>query len=369
MQPDFPPLPPSILPPGSWLPEKLKIRLIESGLRPMQARDAVHLWMRGFHLDGLTALAALGQVPGSQAKFLAPLLGPEEPLELAEQAQARDGTLRLLWRTFDGQIIESVVIPADNRQRTTLCLSSQVGCGRRCTFCETGKLGLVRNLQVHEIVGQFRQARLLWQKLRGDLPELTNVVFMGMGEPLDNLDNVMDSVTLLTHSSTYGLSARKISVSTVGVAQKFPAFFAGCKANLALSLNAPDDARRTQVMPINQRVAMADLKRALLDALPPGRDVMVEYILFADFNDAPEDAVLLRQWLDGIPARLNLIPANPGPDPRLRSPSQEAVLRFQKSLLDNGIRTMVRYPHGREVGGACGQLAGQHRQREGMVHA
>jgi 23S rRNA (adenine2503-C2)-methyltransferase len=334
-----------------------------AGLRPMQARDAAKVWMNAYHRDGLSREAALALVPPVQARVLEPLLLVDLPLTQVEEVAAADKTRRVLWQTHDGLVIESVLIPADNGQRATLCVSSQVGCGRRCAFCETGRLGLVRNLSVDEIAAQFRLANQLWNRVRGALPPLTNIVFMGMGEPLDNLENVLDAIALLTHDWTYGLSARKVSVSTVGVAQKFAQFFAGTQANLALSLNAPDDARRSALMPVNQRVSMADLKAALLAHLPQGRSVLVEYILFAGLNDAPADADLLRAWLDGVPARLNLIPANPGPDPQLQSPTRDAVWAFQKQLLDAKVRVMVRYPHGRDVGGACGQLAGAHRQK------
>ena len=357
------------LPAGAWRPDALTSALQHAGLRPMQARDAAKMWMNAYHRDGLDAAAALALVPPVQAVRLLPLLLEDRPLTQVEEVVARDHTRRLLWRTQDDLVIESVIIPADNKQRVTLCVSSQVGCGRRCAFCETGRLGLVRNLGVDEIVGQFHLANRIWNDVRGSLPAISNVVFMGMGEPLDNLGNVIDAIALLTHDWSYGLSARKISVSTVGVASKFATFFARTQANLALSLNAPDDARRSQLMPVNQRVPMAELKTALLATLPKNRSVLVEYILFAGLNDQPADAELLRQWLDGVPARLNLIPANPGPDPRLQSPTPEAVWAFQKQLLDAGVRVMVRYPHGRDVGGACGQLAGAHRQNNSGVEA
>ena len=225
----------------------------------MQARDAAKVWMNAYYREGLDRDAALARVPPVQAARLAPLLADDRPLLKVEEVVALDHTRRLLWQTADGLVIESVIIPADNGQRVTLCVSSQVGCGRRCAFCETGRLGLVRNLGVDEIVGQFRLANAIWNVVRDALPAISNVVFMGMGEPLDNLDNVVDAIAILTHDWVYGLSARKISVSTVGVAKNFAAFFARSSANLALSLNAPDDARRSQLMPVNQRVPMADL--------------------------------------------------------------------------------------------------------------
>ncbi len=363
-----PPTNPALpLPVGAWRPDALVAALQVSGLRPMQARDAAKVLLNAYFRDNLDAEAALARVPPIQARHVAPLLAEARPLTQVESVVAADKTRRILWQTHDGLVIEGVVILADNGQRVTLCVSSQVGCGRRCAFCETGRLGLVRNLGADEIVGQFRRANRIWNDVRGALPAISNVVFMGMGEPLDNLDNVIDAIAVLTHDWAYGLSARKISVSTVGVAHKFAEFFARTQANLALSLNAPDDARRSQLMPVNQRVPMAELKSALLASLPRGRSVLVEYVLFAGLNDAPADAELLHAWLAGVPARLNLIPANPGPDPRLQSPVPAAVWAFQKQLLDAGVRVMVRYPHGRDVGGACGQLAGAHRRARGQT--
>jgi len=180
---------------------------------------------------------------------------------------------------------------------------------------------------------------------------------MGMGEPLDNLDAVVDAIDLLCDRVTFSLSPKKITVSTVGVAGKLASFFERSPAQIALSLHAPDDERRSRVMPINQRVGLAELKQAFLDTLPSNRQVLVEYILFDGFNDSPEDAILLQKWLEGLPNRVNLIPANPGPRADLRAPPDEVVIAFQRLLADRGVRALVRWPHGRDVDGACGQLA------------
>jgi 23S rRNA (adenine2503-C2)-methyltransferase len=354
---------PSPRPLLAWPPALLVDALVQAGVRRTQALPAVKALCARVHREDLPQDQALAQVPATVAAPLASLLLLERSLTQVEDAASQDRTRRLLLRTDDGEVIESVIIPATKGDRTTLCVSSQVGCGRRCAFCETGRLGLTRQLTPDEIVLQFRHARDLWSRERGSLPPITNVVFMGMGEPLDNLDAVAAAIAVLTHDFAYGLSPRRVTVSTVGVAPKIAAFFQQTQADLAVSLNAPDDARRSLVMPINQRCGLQDLKLALLDALPPRRHVLVEYILFAGFNDAPEDADLLLAWLAGLPVRLNLIPANPGPDPALKQPTTQAVLAFQKRMLEAGVRAMVRWPHGRDVGGACGQLAGQHRHK------
>lgn len=347
----------------AWPPAALIDALTGGAIRRTQAIAAVKAVCAAVHREGQAWTEILPSIPGTVASALGALCGPERRLVQVEDAVSADATRRLLLRTDDGEVIETVVIPASNGERTTLCVSSQVGCGRRCVFCETGRLGLTRNLGADEIVLQFRIARDLWDRVRGERPAITNVVFMGMGEPLDNLDAVADAIAVLSHDFAYGLSARRITVSTVGVAPKIDAFFKCCNANLAVSLNAPDDARRSRLMPINQRCDLQALKNALLAAVPARRDVLIEYILFAEVNDALADADLLRTWLDGLPVRLNLIPANPGPDPALQPPTPQAVRAFQKRLLDAGVRAMVRHPHGRDVGGACGQLAGLHRAR------
>jgi 23S rRNA (adenine2503-C2)-methyltransferase len=280
-------------------------------------------------------------------------LQTEPGLVVAERAPAADGAKRLLLSGDGGALIESVIIPGP--RRTTLCVSTQVGCARACSFCETGRLGLGRQLGASEIVDQVRVAR---GELSSDAPELRNVVFMGMGEPLDNLENVARAASLLTDSRAFAFAPSHLTVSTVGGADKLEAFFKNVPAELALSLNAPDDERRDRIMPINKRFPLATLKEALIRALPKGRRVFVEYVLFDGFNDAPSDADLVAAWTRGLRCRVNVIPANPGPDPDLRAPSPERVDAFVARLASRGVTTLVRRPRGRDVGGACGQLAG-----------
>ena len=354
---------------GAQAPARLAERLVaDHDLRPMQARRAMADLARRHLVDGMDWTQACAALPRLARRSVELVTSGPTVLRLQEVAGSADATRKLLFRTEDGLLIESVIIPSEAGRasgRTTLCVSSQVGCGRRCRFCETGVGGLVRQLRSDEIVAQFRQARLLWQAERQDAPPLSNVVFMGMGEPLDNLEAVLAAIDVLTDDLVFGLAARRITVSTVGVADRIGAFLARSKAHLAVSLNAPDDARRAALMPAARRCDLATLKRSLRRGLQPGRDVLIEYILFADFNDSAQDATLLLAWLADLPARVNLIPANPGPDPALRQPAPAAVLAFQRQLLDGGARAMVRYPHGREVGGACGQLAGRRRQDGG----
>jgi 23S rRNA (adenine2503-C2)-methyltransferase len=339
-------------------------RLVASGGSPSAARSAAarivrHAFFRPDVVDvpwGQATFAELGIGAWAHATLAA--LDPAPALALHERAPAEDGTIRLLFRARDGALVESVLIPGPGR--TTLCISSQVGCARACAFCETGRLGLERQLSAGEIIDQVRLARALWAEA-GSTPPLSNLVFMGMGEPFDNLPEVLRALRLLTDDRAFSFAPSRVTVSTVGVADKLPAFFAGSRAELAVSLNAPDDERRRAIMPINARFPLAALRDALLAALPHGRRVLFEYVLFDHWNDAPEDADLLAAYVAGIRCRVNVIPCNPGPDPSLRPPAPERLDAFVARLSSHGVTTLVRRPRGRDVGGACGQLAGARR--------
>jgi 23S rRNA (adenine2503-C2)-methyltransferase len=331
----------------------------EQGESPAAARIAAGKALRHVHgasLDAVwsdAALVALGIGKNARRALLSLDLRPS--LEVASRAPSADGSLRFLMRARDGALIESVLIPGP--ARTTLCVSSQVGCARACTFCETGRLGLTRQLSAGEIVDQVRLARAEHATL-GGAPPLVNLVFMGMGEPFDNLSEVLRAIRLLTDARAYDFAPARVTVSTVGVADKIAAFFAGTRARLAVSLNAPDDERRSRIMPVNQRHPLAALKEALRAHVPKSRGVLFEYVLFDGVNDAPGDADELAAYVSDLRCRVNVIPCNPGPDPALRPPSDEAVEAFVERLASHGVTTLVRRPRGRDVGGACGQLAG-----------
>jgi 23S rRNA (adenine2503-C2)-methyltransferase len=296
---------------------------------------------------------------GSWARGALLGLDPRVALSIAERAPSGDGTERLLLRTHDGGLIEAVIIPASagrHRPRITLCLSSQVGCARACSFCETGVMGLERQLSAGEIVDQYRIAARLCRPVPID-----NIVFMGMGEPFDNLREVVRAISLLCDHQVFSFPPSHITVSTVGIADRFADFFAGTRAELAISLNAPNDELRSRIMPINARFDLDTLRAALLDAMPPGRRVLFQYALFDGFNDALEHADALADYVKPVPCRVNVIPANPGPDPLLVAPSDAHVDAFVERLRAHGVTTLLRRPRGRDVGGACGQLAGKRR--------
>jgi 23S rRNA (adenine2503-C2)-methyltransferase len=290
-------------------------------------------------------------------------LDPTASLALRERAPAGDGSERLLLATRDGAYVETVIIPGPGR--TTVCVSSQVGCARACTFCETGRLGLTRQLDAGEIVDQIRTARLVHADSvrQRRAPPISNVVFMGMGEPFDNLEEVAKATDLLTDHNAFALPRSKVTVSTVGVADKIETFFRTCRAELAVSLNAPTDAKRSAIMPVNQRFPLETLVGALVTHTPRAHKVLFEYVLIDGFNDSLEDAAALARVVSPVRCRVNVIPLNPGSDPGLRTPSPAAVDAFVAELVRLGVTTLVRRPRGRDVGGACGQLAAERRPR------
>jgi 23S rRNA (adenine2503-C2)-methyltransferase len=268
---------------------------------------------------------------------------------VASRLASADGTTKFLLRLHDGASIEAVDIPETTRR--TLCISSQAGCGLACAFCVTGFWGAGRNLTAGEIVGQVLLVRRLLE-----LPESLNLVFMGMGEPLLNLDAVRTALELLSER----ISWRRMTVSTAGVIPGIDAIGGWEKRpNLAISLHAPDDARRSEIMPINRSYPLADLLEALRRyPLEPRRRITIEYILLAGFNDRPDDAIALARILRKLPVKINLIPFNADPvlADRFTRPDDAAVQRFQETLIARHFTATVRRTRGEDVGAACGQL-------------
>lgn len=274
----------------------------------------------------------------------------ETPL-MTQASPDPDGTVRFVVHLPDAKLVEAVAILHD--ARTTVCLSTQAGCARGCVFCETGRLGLERNLRVEEITGQFA-AVASWLRAN-DRPAPSNIVFMGMGEPLDNLDAVLGAVDVLTDDCGFALARRRITVSTVGVVPKMREFYRRAKCRLAVSLHAANDDERKALLPIARQWNLDALKQAIAES---PESVLLQWTLIDGVNDTERHAQELLAFCEGLDVRVNLIPLNPGPDDALKAPPMEKVRAFQKRLADAGIRTLVRLPHGQEVGGACGQLAG-----------
>lgn len=273
--------------------------------------------------------------------------------EIDSQVDAEDGATKLLLAGSRNQFIESVILRYENR--TSLCVSSQVGCKLACSFCQTGKLGFFRHLKTEEIVGQFCIANDI---VKAEGRKITHIVFMGMGEPLDNFDNVVRAVNLFTGSDGFAMSARKVTVSTSGIAVRIPELARHCKASLAISLHACRDELRTELMPINRRHNLAELKASLLEYQKmTGDQLTFEYILIKDKNCGRREAKELVKFLHGLRAKINLIPFNAHPGLEYQRPTDENIREFQSYLTARSFAAPVRYSKGLEASAACGQLA------------
>ena len=286
-------------------------------------------------------------------------------IKMAQLQQATDGTLKALFTLSTGRQIESVLIPDvgedGEARRLTVCVSSQVGCAMGCAFCATGLMGFQQNLTAGEIFDQVWEMNQLASERYGR--RITNVVFMGMGEPLLNYEAVLKSIEAMTHEDGLGLAARRITVSTVGLARRIRQLADDeTRFNLAVSLHAPEDAKRSSIMPVNRRAA-TDLD-ALKDAIQhytqqTGRRVTYEYCMFEGFNDGEDDARHLARVARWAPSKVNLIMYNPVEGLGFRRTSEKQLNRFIQVLVDEGVRVTVRRSRGQDIDAACGQLAVQ----------
>lgn len=264
---------------------------------------------------------------------------------------SRDGTRKYLFRLEDGETIESVRIPMDDN-RATLCISTQVGCAMGCVFCHTGSFGLVRNLTPGEIVNQVCAAL-------ADGP-VNNIVLMGMGEPLHNLDNVVKALQILYMPQGLDYSPRKVTLSTAGLVPQMQELGKRVRVNLAVSLNATTDEVRNRLMPVNQRYPLQQLMAACRQyPLHAKKRITFEYILIRDVNDSDQDARRLVKLLHGIKAKVNIIPFNEHSASEFRAPTEERISRFQGYLLDHGMVAIRRASKGQDISAACGQLKGK----------
>ncbi len=266
-----------------------------------------------------------------------------------------DGTEKYLFRLEDGETVESVLIP--DEERRTLCISSQVGCALRCAFCATGAMGFRRNMTSSEIIHQvcFAASRL---EVRG--AALSNVVFMGMGEPLENVAEVSRAIDILLSQFGFGLSGKRVTVSTAGVVPAMLALADSFPVSFAVSINAPRDDLRSELMPINRKYPLKELVQAIRKIpLQSGRKVTAEYVLLGGVNDSPRDARELARLLKDARVKVNLIPFNVHEGSEFRSPYPEAVDRFRDILLTAGIQAITRERRGADIAAACGQLRGR----------
>lgn len=300
-------------------------------------------------------------------------------LSVKTSQQALDGTYKFLWSLSDAKTIESVIIPAalkekqsiddggevegrfsgrlakdndlgsDDWARLTACISSQVGCAMGCKFCLTGVQGLDRHLAVHEIVTQVHELRLR--------APITNIVFMGMGEPLHNFENVATACEILLDQDGLGFSKRKVTVSTSGLVPAIQKLGERTDVSLAISLNGTTDEQRSAIMPVNNRYSISELLKACRNyPLGSHRRITFEYVMLAGLNDSMDDAKRLVTLTKGIPSKINLIPFNEHPAAPYKRPTDEVVSKFQKYLLDRGLTATVRVSRGRDILAACGQL-------------
>jgi 23S rRNA (adenine2503-C2)-methyltransferase len=274
-----------------------------------------------------------------------------------------DGCVKFGFRLDDGYMIEAVLIPEIDRN--TLCVSSQVGCAMQCSFCLTGTMGFIRNLRPAEIVNQVCAVRdfLLNEPEEQRIgPELvTNIVFMGMGEPLNNLENLLTSISILTEQKGLDFTGRRITVSTCGIVPKMRLLGENAPVNLAVSLHAVDDHTRDMLMPINKRYPIAQLLEACRTyPMAKRRRIMFEYILLRGINDSDEHAHKLAGMLQSIPCKINLLAYNETGGLPYKSPSNERVLAFQEILRKNHYSVFIRTSRGADISAACGQLAGKH---------
>jgi 23S rRNA (adenine2503-C2)-methyltransferase len=348
------------------------------GEKPFRARQ-VFQWIHQRGVDDFDGMTDLAKSLREKLKALAEVRAPE----ILSEHRSADGTVKWLFDVGVGReaagsksnAIETVFIPEDDRG--TLCVSSQVGCALDCKFCSTGRQGFNRDLSVSEIIGQVWVAnRRLEEMEREGLSSrlvsedshdsrspkpVSNVVMMGMGEPLNNFEPVVDAMKIMLDDMAYGLSRRRVTLSTSGVVPNIRRLKDALPVSLAVSLHAPNDEIRSRIMPINDAYPIAKLLDACRDYLEaaPRDFITFEYVLLEGVNDAPDHAKELAKLLESVPSKVNLIPFNPFPDSGFSRTAMERVRLFQQVLLDAGYIATVRKTRGDDIDAACGQLAGQ----------
>ncbi len=333
----------------SLLPTDIS-RWLEEQQEPKFRAQQISDWIFKFHVTSPHGMSNISKTLKEklQDSFL------WELPKIVERQDSQDGSTKLLLRTLKGQVIESVILRYP--KRVSLCVSSQVGCKLACSFCQTGKLGFFRSLSREEILSQYVLAQQILTLEGGR--RLSHVVFMGMGEPFDNFDAVITAANTLCNPDGFGLSARNVTLSTSGLVPQIRDLPQVTKASLALSLHATRDDLRSELMPINNRYPLAQLKDALLHyQQQSGNIITIEYILIKDKNSGIKEAKELVKFLHGLKAKVNLIPFNPHPGLPYEKPNENDISAFQQHLSKRGFPAPVRYSRGLEISGGCGQLA------------
>ena len=346
-------------------PDALAAYFADRGEKPFRSRQ-VSRWIHQRFVADVGSMTDLAKPLRERLAAEAEVRGPV----VIRDTTAADGTRKWLLDAGHGNAVEAVYIPEDDRG--TLCVSSQAGCALDCAFCSTGKQGFNRNLTTAEIVGQLWHAnRMLLSEnvaapwIEHGRPPITNVVLMGMGEPLANFDNVVPALQLMLDDNAYGLSRRRVTLSTSGLVPLIDRLRDACPVALAVSLHAPNDALRDQLVPINRKHPLRELMAACLRYLPaaPRDFVTFEYVMLDGVNDQPRHAAELLALTRDVPCKFNLIPFNPFPGAAFAVTPRERIVAFAAALQDAGRVATIRKTRGDDIDAACGQLAGQVRDR------
>jgi len=336
--------------------QQMEAFLLEMGEKPFRAIQLLK-WIHQFGVTDFDEMTNISKVLRERLKECAEV----RPPKVRERLDASDGCFKWIVEVESGSSVETVYIPEAGRG--TLCISSQAGCSLDCAFCATGKQGFNSDLTTAEIIGQLWLAKRELDAFGTKKPRrVTNVVMMGMGEPLLNFDNVMNAISLMMEDNCYGLSKRRVTISTSGVVPAMDKLKDYTDASLAISLHAPNDELRSQIVPINKRYPISELLRSTneyLQSLPDSRVATIEYILIAGVNDHRQHARELAELLRETPCKINLIPFNPFKGSEFNRSSNSAVTTFQKILRDAGYTVTIRTTRGDDIGAACGQLVGE----------
>lgn len=339
--------------------QQLRDFLSELGEKPYRAQQLMQ-WIHQVGFDDFEQMTNLSKKLRERLSQVAEIRLPE----IISSQESSDGTHKWLLKLECGNCIESVFIP--EARRGTLCISSQVGCGLNCSFCSTGKQGFNRNLSIAEIIGQLWITVRELSKQQGTHDKrVTNVVMMGMGEPLLNFDNVVSAMDMMMDDFAYGLSKRRVTLSTSGVIPEMERLRHISPVSLAVSLHAPTDALRNILVPINKKYPLSQLmdmcRKYFMNE--PRRVVTFEYVMLKDVNDQPEHARQLIKLLENVPAKVNLIPFNPFPLTEYQRSPKAVIDAFRDLLMSKGINTITRKTRGDDIDAACGQLAGEFQDR------
>ncbi|MDD5243185.1 MAG: 23S rRNA (adenine(2503)-C(2))-methyltransferase RlmN [Syntrophorhabdaceae bacterium] len=331
---------------GFTLPE-LEKAIGASGKEKYRARQ-LYRWV---YNQGILDFDEMTNIPKSLRKIFKDTFSTDL-LQVKEALVSKDGSKKFAFSAEDGHIIESVLIP--EKDRNTLCVSTQVGCRMGCRFCVTGRMGFKRNLDVHEIVGQVVAVKEDLKKGSGE--RITNIVLMGMGEPVDNLDNVMPALDIIKNTLGLDFSYRRITISSVGLVEGLKTLEPKT-AVIAISLNAADDGTRTSIMPINRLYSIGKIIQFVKAFKLPNRTrITFEYVLLRGVNDSLDDAKRLAELLKGVKCKINLIPYNESPYLEFKTPEPASIKRFHSYLLDRYFTTIIRDSRGQDICGGCGQL-------------